>query len=39
MNLAKMKIRFKRPRPTHIMADKEKQEEYKKNSKSPEGKS
>ncbi|MCK9557679.1 MAG: helix-turn-helix domain-containing protein [Candidatus Cloacimonetes bacterium] len=30
VNLAKMKIRFKRPRPTHIMADKEKQAEYKK---------
>ncbi len=30
VNLAKMKIRFRRPRPTHIMADKEKQEEYKK---------
>jgi transposase len=39
VNLAKMKIRFKRPRPTHIMADKEKQAEYKKNSKLPEGKS
>lgn len=33
VNLAKMKIRFKRPRPTHIMADKEKQSEYKKNSR------
>lgn len=30
VNLAKMKIRFKRPRPTHIMADVEKQAEYKK---------
>jgi len=39
VNLAKMKIKFKRPRPTHIMADNEKQAEYKKNSKSPEGKS
>ncbi len=38
VNLAKMKIRFKRPRPTHIMADKEKQAEYKKNSKQLEGK-
>ncbi len=38
VNLAKMKVRFKRPRPTHIMADKEKQTEYKKNSKLPEGK-
>jgi transposase len=39
VNLAKMKISFKRPRPTHIMADKGKQAEYKKNSKLPEGKS
>lgn len=31
VNMAKMKIRFRRPRPTHIMADKEKQAEYKKN--------
>jgi len=30
VNLAKMKIRFKRSRPTHIMADVEKQAEYKK---------
>lgn len=37
VNLAKMKISFRRPRPTHIMADKEKQAEYKKNSKLPEG--
>lgn len=39
VNLAKMKIGFRRPRPTNIMADKEKQEEYKKNSKFPERKS
>lgn len=38
VNLAKMKVRFKRPRPSHIMADKEKQAEFKKNSKLPEGK-
>jgi len=38
VNLSKMKVRYKRPRPTHIMADKEKQAEYKKNSKLPEGK-
>ena len=30
---------IKRTRPTHIMADKKKQAEYKKNSKLPEGKS
>jgi transposase len=36
VNLAKMKVRFKRPRPTHLKADKEKQAEYKKNSKLPE---
>ena len=30
VNLAKIKIRYRRPRPTHIMADKEKQAEYKK---------
>lgn len=35
VNLAKMKVRFRRPRPTHVMADKEKQAEYKKNSKLP----
>lgn len=39
VNLAKMKIKFKRLRPTHIIADKGKQDEYKKNSRSPEGKS
>jgi len=30
VNLAKMKVRYKRPRPTHVLADKEKQTEYKK---------
>lgn len=30
VNLAKMKIHFRRPRPTHASADKEKQEDYKK---------
>ncbi|GAB1365272.1 hypothetical protein MASR1M36_23200 [Candidatus Cloacimonadaceae bacterium] len=39
VNLAKMKIHYKRPRPTHILADKEKQAEYKKNSKFSENKS
>jgi len=38
VNLSKMKVKFKRPRPTHIKADKEKQAEYKKNSKLPETK-
>lgn len=38
VNLAKMKIRFRRPRPTHVMADKEEQAEFKKNSRLPEGK-
>ncbi|GAB1367154.1 hypothetical protein MASR1M36_20250 [Candidatus Cloacimonadaceae bacterium] len=38
VNLAKMKIHYKRPRPTHILADKEKQAEYKKNSKFSENK-
>ncbi len=36
VNLAKMKVRYRRPRPTHTMADREKQEEFKKNSKLPE---
>ncbi|MDP2172530.1 MAG: helix-turn-helix domain-containing protein [Candidatus Cloacimonadaceae bacterium] len=30
VNLSNMKLRYKRPRPTHIKADKEKQAEYKK---------
>jgi len=37
VNLAKMKISFRRPRPTHIKADKEKQADFKKNSRLPEG--
>jgi transposase len=36
VNLAKMKIRFKRPRPTHALGNKELQAEYKKNPGLPE---
>jgi len=37
VNLAKMKISFRRPRPTHVKGDKEKQADFKKNSRLPEG--